>query len=189
MCSIPSRPGLLPGILWEFLVGNAVSFQRGLETENGKWLRWPNVPGFESANYPLSSVGLGLKSTHPMWACAGRAYQLLWVEQTSLSLMTHHICSYGKLSINPGIQILMMESQFSLLWTMSSGAGCHSNFSFGFGVRSLHIWGWLCAYLWDLSRSKWVDTSLPNYVIWEWASGSFPRWGAIYTSSLWLPRG
>ena len=72
----------------------------------------------------------------------------------------------------------------------------------GWVPYKLLIWSWgqkssyVIIYVTDFVHisgvwlgSVWVDTSLPNYVIWEWASGSFPKWNVIYISSLWLLRG
>lgn len=56
-----SRPELLVGILGEFLIGSAVNLQRGLKTNNGKLLPWPDVSEFGSIDCPLYPVGLGLK--------------------------------------------------------------------------------------------------------------------------------
>lgn len=157
MSSTLPRPELLVGILWEFLIRSVVNLQRGLKTNNGKLLPWPDVSEFGAIDCPLYPVGLGLKWSHPVWVCVGRADNAsLWVKQTSLSLITQYICLYGRLSINPGTQILMSEPLiFPFTNTVKWG---RLSFELSCLVLRpeaqlhLHVRIWFCAYLWSLSR-------------------------------------
>ena len=189
MGPVPSRPGLLAGILWEFLVGKAVSSQRGGNRKRQMitlaicaWVRACELPPFPC--WPRTEAS----ASHVSVCRKGWPAPQSWADFSLLSLSTSAYTE-GWVSVL-GLRSRWWTSDFFFFPLMN-------NVKWGWLPFSLLIWfggadvqlclrvcGWLCVYFRGLSRCKGVDTSLLNYVIWEWASGSFPKWGASSPSSV-----